>query len=915
MMSRGEGALAAERAELRRVHRNGLRLLKLVNTLLDFSRLEAGRVQATYEPTDLAALTAELASSFRSAIEKAGLRLVVDCPPLPAPVYVDRDMWEKVVLNLLSNAFKFTFAGEIKVVLRPAAEGASVELRVQDTGTGIAAHELPRLFERFHRIAGARGRTHEGTGIGLALVQELVKLHGGVIAVTSELGRGSTFSVQLPFGSAHLPRERLGAALALSSTAMRTEAYVEEALRWLPEEEVAGSQYPAGSRTEGSREDKRGATSPFSDLSHSALHTPSAAPRPQPPRILLVDDNADMREYVRRLLHGPYEVTAVADGQAALACALAQPPALVLSDVMMPQLDGFSLLKALRRAPRTRTVPVVLLTARAGEEAKVEGLAEGADDYIVKPFSAWELLARVGAHIEMARLREEATRREQALRQEAEAAQAQAEHLLRQVREREQALRESEERFRHMADDAPVMIWVARADTFCTYLNQPWYDFTGQTPETGLGFGWLDAIHPDDAAGARDRFLQANARREGFRLEYRLRRRDGAYRWAIDAAAPRFEGDGEFVGYIGSVIDITDRKQAEESLQESEQRWHTLAEAMPAMVWMARPDGSLDYYNQRWYDYTGLSESQLTGWGWAAVWHPEDLPDGRARWLESLRTGQPYEYEARFRRADGNYHWQLIRAVPLHTAEGHVLRWFGTTTDIEDQKHLTIELQRINAEFQQFAYIVSHDLNEPLRTMNNFVQLLAHQAQGKLDGNAEESMAFVTDAAQRMQRMISDLLEYTRAGQTPELQTVDCEAVLAQVLIALQTQITEREAVITHDPLPTVQGDATRLGQVLQNLISNALKFCREQPRIHVSAIKENQHWKFSVRDNGIGIDPKQVSKLFQVFRRLHSHQEYSGTGIGLAICKKIVEQHGGRIWVESRPGEGSVFHFTVLER
>ena len=229
----------AQRERLETAHCSSLRLLKLVNTLLDFSRIEAGRVQAVYEPTDLAALTAELASNFRSACEKAGLRLVVDCPPLAGPVYVDRDMWEKVVLNLLSNAFKFTLDGELVVRLRPTGDAA--ELTVRDTGTGIPTEELPRVFERFHRIEGSRGRTHEGTGIGLALVQELVKLHGGSLRAESAVGEGSTFSVTIPLGMAHLPADRIGAPRTLGSTAVGAGAFVEEALRWLPDEETSRS--------------------------------------------------------------------------------------------------------------------------------------------------------------------------------------------------------------------------------------------------------------------------------------------------------------------------------------------------------------------------------------------------------------------------------------------------------------------------------------------------------------------------------------------------------------------------------------------------------------------------------------------------------------------------------------------------
>ena len=278
------------------VQRNGLRLLKLVNNLLDFSRIEAGRMDAVYERTDVAAYTAELASNFQSAMQRVGLDFVVDCPPLAQPVYVDREMWEKVVLNLLSNALKFTFEGSIAVRLR--GHDDRVELEVADTGTGIAQAELPHIFERFHRVRGARSRTQEGTGIGLALVQELVRLHGGTLRASSVVGTGTTFTVSVPTGAAHLPAARVGASRELTSTSAPTDAYVDEALGWLAE----------GHDTL----DLESTTAPmFGD---------KAA------RILLADDNADMRTYVRRLLSQHWEVEAVSDGVAALARARESGP-------------------------------------------------------------------------------------------------------------------------------------------------------------------------------------------------------------------------------------------------------------------------------------------------------------------------------------------------------------------------------------------------------------------------------------------------------------------------------------------------------------------------------------------------------------------------------------------------------------
>ncbi len=510
-----------QRNRLETAHRNSLRLLRLVNSLLDFSRIEAGRMEASFEPVDLAKLTAELASNFESATERAGLGLRIDCPELPQPVYVDRDMWDKIVLNLLSNAFKFTFAGEIAVQLRPSADARSVEMAIRDTGVGIPESELPRLFERFHRIEGQESRSFEGSGIGLALVQELVKLHGGTIRAESKLGEGTAFIVSVPFGLAHLPADRVGTEQSRISTSLRADAFVEEALRWLPHSDSAPGDGPAdraddasellfGGRTDGAR-------------------------------ILIADDNADMRNYIRRLLGTRWRVETVPDGRAALAAIRARKPDLILTDVMMPGMDGFELLRELRSDQTLRDLPVITLSARAGEEAHVEGLGAGADDYLTKPFSARELVARVNANLEMARLWRDATR----------------------------DLRESEVRFRNMADHAPVMMWMTDPTGSLTYLNRLWSEFTGQTPEHALGFGAWEALHPEDRPESEGIFFTANAAHEQFRIECRLRRRDGVYRWALNAASPRFGDDGAFLGYIGSVIDITDRKEAEQILQQA----------------------------------------------------------------------------------------------------------------------------------------------------------------------------------------------------------------------------------------------------------------------------------------------------------------------------------------------------------
>jgi PAS domain S-box-containing protein len=380
LLNRETGVDEQAHQELELVQRNALRLAKLVNTLLDFSRIQAGRMQARFEPADLPALTAELASVFRSAIERAGLTLTVDCPPLDQPMHLDRQMWEKVVLNLLSNALKYTFEGTITI--RVAREDTDAIVAVTDTGIGIPAAEMPRLFERFHRIETARARSTEGSGIGLALVKELVGLHGGTITADSQEGAGTTFTVRLPFGAAHLPTDELAEPTRTRAiSGVIAEPYVQEALRWLPAAESASSEATTTAVTPAETDDGR-------------------------PRVLIADDNADMREYLTNLLRNSgYDVSDVADGRQALEAIRSQVPDLLISDVMMPELDGLELLSALRRDLRTAALPVLLLSARAGQEASIEGLQAGADDYLVKPFAAAELLARVRANIELARLR------------------------------------------------------------------------------------------------------------------------------------------------------------------------------------------------------------------------------------------------------------------------------------------------------------------------------------------------------------------------------------------------------------------------------------------------------------------------------------------------------------------------------
>ncbi|MEG4805537.1 MULTISPECIES: PAS domain S-box protein [unclassified Microcoleus] len=1076
------------RERMEAVQRNGQRLLKLVNTLLDFSRIEAGRIQACYEQTDLAAFTAELASVFRSALEGANLRLAVDCPPLSQPACVDRQMWEKIVLNLLSNAFKFTFEGEIAVILRDRDD--QIELEVRDTGTGIPAQELPHIFERFHRVRGAKGRTYEGSGIGLSLVQELVRLHGGTIEVSSAVDRGTSFTVSIPAGSAHLPPLEIDRAGTLTSTSTSAATYVEELLRWLPDksnEMVAGTD---------------GGLCPPSVRAENKFSS----------RIIFVDDNSDMRDYVRRLLlNQGYAVETAADGMAALAAIGQQTPDLVLTDIMMPRLDGFGLLRELRADPTTKEIPIILLSARAGEEARIEGLEAGADDYLTKPFSARELLARVEANLKLAQLRREAMQQEQVLRREAETAYQQVESILssisdgffaldrdwrytyandrlcemaqkppeellgynhwdlfpdavdtdvcvqfhramseqtpiqfeylylpwnrwfdyrvypspdgltifatditdrkqaelvlveqkrlleltasghpldeclsslcasvsqlnprtracilvadaqrlrfpysitpdfepsfgqglkdapinelaigtcgeavycgkpvtcadianddrwsqpwrdlcaahgvlacysapvldgdnqplgslmlcfdearmptdweyrlsefgtkiasivferegsiRALRESEERLRraiaietvgviffktdgtitdtndaflrmsgysredteqglvrwdemtplewmphsliaveefeatgrttpyekeyirkdgsrwwalfaatqfneaegvefiiditdrkqaeverrESEVRFRQLADTAPVLIWMSGTDKLCNYFNQPWLDFTGRTMEQEMGNGWVQGVHPDDFQYCLDTYVTAFDARQKFQMEYRLRRFDGVYRWFMDTGIPRFTLQGDFLGYIGSCIDITDRFQAEVALRESESRLRLIIEsAKDYAIFTLDPGGTIASWNSGAQRLLGYTDAEAIGCCGSIIFTPEDKEQGRAQRERQIAAKQGQAENERWHvRKDGSRFWASGLMMPLQDETGNTQGFVNILQDKTAQRQAD---QRLHLLYETTSDLLATE--QPLALMNTLFSKLSAQ--------------------------------------------------------------------------------------------------------------------------------------------------------------------------------------------
>ncbi|MBC7904260.1 MAG: PAS domain S-box protein, partial [Gemmatimonadaceae bacterium] len=623
-------------------HRNALRLLRLVNNLLDFSRIEAGKVKASFSPTPISAFTAELASNFEQLIENAGLDFEIKIDQVTQPVYVDKEMWEKIVLNLLSNAFKFTMQGSIAILLH--ADDTNLTMEVRDTGLGIPDEELPKMFQRFHRVHNVSGRTYEGTGIGLSLVSELIDLHGGDISVTSKLGKGSSFIVTIPVGKEHLPYSQI-AEYDTTYSATHADVFIDEAENLFNNDQVD------------SKDSER-------------TYNPAL------PFILIVDDNADMRRHLTTLLQSEYNIVTAKNGSEALSKIKAQPFSLILSDIMMPVMDGTELVKAVKNNEQTANTPIILLSARAGEEAKIEGYNTGADDYLVKPFSAKELKARVRSQINLA------TKRLTALKK----------------------IEESEAYFRRLADNAPVTIWITEENGYCSYLSKSWYETTGQEKEEALGFGWLQATHPEDIERTTAIFADANTRQTFFHALYRLRQKDGTYRWSIDRGMPRFDDTGKYLGIIGAVVDVHEQRMAELALEESQEMQRLAVESGVIGTWGCDLTTEIVEMSETTRDIFGFSTLLVT---------LTDVINGIADYdQEKTRKA----IEAAIRHPKGTYQTEydvvngtdgIIRSVIANgkiflDKDGVPVKFFGTCLDVTKQKrtneYLEAEVKTRTAE-------------------------------------------------------------------------------------------------------------------------------------------------------------------------------------------------------------------------
>ena len=485
----------------------------------------------------------------------------------------------------------------------------------------------------------------------------------------------------------------------------------------------------------------------------------------------------------------------------------------------------------------------------------------------------------------------------------------------------EAALRTSEARFRRIVETAEEGIWTIDAANRITFVNARMATMLGYTVEEMLDRPLFDFM---DADGTRISAATIVRRRQGVAEghEATLQHRDGSAVWTAMASSPITDDTGAYAGALTMVSDITARKRAEQALRASEERLRQVEKHAPTGLALVAVDGRWLRVNPALCALVGYTEQELLACTFGDITHPDDL-ETDLEYVRQLLAGEiaTYQMEKRYIRKDGATIWILLSVSLVRDTEGRPEYFISQIQDIEALKRTSQalevanrELGRSNAELAQFASVASHDLRSPLNTIGSFAQLLSMRYTGKLDTDADEFLAFIMDAVKRMQQLISDMLSYAHLGaQLAPAESIDCAVLVSQVIAHLGAAIAESGAVVTHHGLPVVLGRASQLGQVFQNLIANAIKFHSQvPPLVSVSARRDGSDWLFCVEDNGIGIDPAHAERIFVLFQRLHTREEYPGTGTGLAVCKKIIEGHGGRIWVESHIGHGTRVLFTL---
>ncbi len=876
LLARGHNLTESQRRDVAVMRRNAATLLKHVNDLLDIAKMDAGKMTLSYAEVDLARLARKVAGHFEALAPQRRISFVVDAPE-GVTAQVDVEKLERVMLNLLSNAFKFTpEGGRIKLSLRETPEGRAL-LSVQDSGPGIRPELRASIFERFRQAEGGTTRQFGGTGLGLSIVRDFVELHEGLVSVTDAPGGGALFLVEVPRRAPEGVRVR------------RLPAHQEEALE--AEMTLRGTLEELTSLSRGHAEvEARSGVEQGSD---------------ERPRVLVVEDNPELNRFLVETLRDDYRVITAFDGVEGLEKATTLAPDLILTDIMMPRMGGDALVAAVREEPALAQVPIIVLSAKADDALRLKLLNGGAQDYVVKPFSADEVLARVRNLVSLKRARAELERRNEELQRLKARVESQA----------REDIRGREERFRSLVTATAQVVWTTDATGLMVEDSPTWRAFTGQSLEEGRGNGWLEAVHPEDRTRVARAWREAVRSRSVYETEYRLRRPEGGYTPTMARAAPVLNPDGTLREWVGMNIDITEKKRVEAALRESEAHFRMIGETIPQLVWVSRPDGHVEFANQHWHEYTGTTSEEVTGEGWRMLLHPEDREQAWESWQRSLRNGEPYEVEYRFRRSDGEYRWFLARALPVRDARGRVTRWFGTCTDIQDQKLAEAELRRAVQLRDDFLSVAAHELRTPLTSLKLQLELLARAAEsegGRLSERLESKLKAAHRQANRLNQLNGTLLDVARIGAGRlhmEREEVDFVEVVEETLQRLAPELERAGCTLGVELAAEVHGqwDRLRLEQVVVNLLMNAARYGAGMP-IEVRLSREKGEAVLSVRDQGIGIAPEDQQRIFRRFERAVSVDNYGGLGLGLYISSEIVSAMGGSISVASSPGAGATF-------
>jgi PAS domain S-box-containing protein len=859
LLASGKELREDDKTKIETTHRNALRLLRLVNNLLDFSRIEAGRAKAQFQLTDISKFTKELAANFRSAMETAGLKFHVKCGSV-SPAYIDKSMWEKIVLNLLSNAFKFTLQGSVTISLTAKAD--AIQLNVSDTGIGIPESELPNIFQRFHRVENATGRSHEGTGIGLSLISELVKMHGGNISVTSKVGKGSEFIVTIPSGKEHLPAEQL------------TET---------------------GSDFQGNLAET------FLEEAHLLVNKPAAEERVtinEKASILIVDDNSDMRAYIKSLLQKDYHILTAGNGSEALQKIKTTLPSLIVSDVMMPVMNGIDLVKELKENPQTRNIPVILVSARAGEEAKIEGYDIGADDYLVKPFSSKELVARVRSQLHISELRQR-----------------------------------EENKLKGFFRQAPAAIAVLHgSDHIFTIANPLFQNLSGRSEEQIIGHT-IRQIWPEiEGQGIYEIFDRVFSSGESFVAnEYpvtfsnRGTTKSGFYDFVVH---PIKNSQEEVTDIMVHAFEVTDRIISRAKYQESEKKFREAIDQSPTAIAIIKvPDYTIELVNKKWLDRMGAKLDSLVN---KSLF--ETFPLLSEKGLDSVlkaktAAGEAHyesEYMVNFNRfGKSGVAYFDVAYQPLADSNGNVNRLMIISHEITDLVEARKKIEESEERKNDFIKMASHELKTPVTSIKGYIQLLLTALSEGDDERklspllVKSSLVSINKQITRLTRLMSELLDLSKIESgmlelNKELFSIN-EVVIESVQDMLYTH-SKHHINIFHDFGCYIYGDKDRIGQVLINLLSNAIKYSPDSDKVEVWIKKERDNVAVSVKDYGIGIDVKYHDRIFERFFRAGEKQEqtFPGFGIGLFIAKEIVERHDGTLKLTSEKGKGAVFTFTL---